>query len=139
MVAAPAHGLVQAPSPAGVRTTVGAIDVGTANWESFPELKAKPRVLTNARTARAVERILGSGQCKIKGQSMRRFDITIPYAVLVEPNGKASRVLVSDIGCAPLEQLVGEIAFGRSDLGDFEPTGEAQGRWYSSTVNFNLG
>jgi hypothetical protein len=57
---------------------------------------------------------------------------------MVEPDGKVSRVLVSDMGCAPLERMVGELAYVRSMLGDFQPTGEAKGRWYSSSVNFNL-
>jgi hypothetical protein len=138
ILAAPVHGLVQAPSPAGAQKPGLRIDVGTANWASFPPLKAKPRELNNSNSVKAVERMFASGQCKIPGQTMWKFDITIPFAVMVEPDGKVSRVLVSDMGCAPLERMVGELAYVRSMLGDFQPTGEAKGRWYSSSVNFNL-
>jgi hypothetical protein len=85
-----------------------------------------------------VERILESKQCTIPGQRPKSFDITVPFAVLVGPDGKASRVLVSDMGCAPLETLVGETAFTRSERGDFAPASSTKPRWYKSSLNIAL-
>jgi hypothetical protein len=85
-----------------------------------------------------VEKILASKQCRLSGQSPRSFDITVPFAVLIGRSGKADRVLVSDIGCAPLETLVGETVYARSDLGDFAPAGGNRKRWYKSALNINL-
>jgi hypothetical protein len=75
---------------------------------------------------------------QIKGASPRRFDITVPYAVLIEPNGKVSRIVVSQTNCTGVETLAGETVLARSDAGDFLPTGEAKARWYVSALNFTL-
>jgi hypothetical protein len=114
------------------------VDVGKVNWSKFPALKEKPSRLDYAQLAERVSTVLSSGQCQIKGASPRRFDITVPYAVLVEPNGKAARVVVSEMNCTGLETMVGEAVLARSDAGDFLPTGEGKARWYVSAVNFTL-
>ncbi|UZK64662.1 hypothetical protein [Sphingomonas sp. M1-B02] len=113
------------------------VDVGTVNWSKLPALKEREGRLNYADLATKVEGILKRG-CKIPGQSARRFDITVPYAALVEPNGKVSRVVVSDMKCPELEVLVGHAAIARSDAGDFLPTGADKASWYGGAINFNL-
>src|SRR5215207_8891408 len=90
-------------------TVVGPIqvDVGRANWTALPPLKAVERVLPSPEMVDRVETILESRACAIPGQSAKKFDITIPYAVLVEPDGSARRVVVAETGCAELETYVG--------------------------------
>ncbi len=114
------------------------IDVGSARWSSLPLVKAKPSRVDDAALAGTVEEILRSGECKLRGQSSRSFDINVPYAVMLDPSGKAVRVLVSDLQCRPIEVLAGHVVVARSDAGDYLPTGEAKPRWYASAINFNL-
>lgn len=114
------------------------VDVGKVNWSKLPALKEKPSRLDYAQLADRVEKVLSTENCQIKGASPQRFDITVPYAVLVEPNGKASRIVVAQMNCAGIETLVGEAVLARSDVGDFLPTGEAKARWYVSALNFTL-
>ncbi|HYD36898.1 MAG TPA: hypothetical protein VEA60_04755, partial [Allosphingosinicella sp.] len=103
------------------------VDVGRADWDSMPPLKVERRLPT-ADMVGQVERILLSGECSLAGQTARRFDITVPYAVLVEPDGGARRVVVAETGCAPLESYVGLVVLTMADAGDFRSSGEAKAR-----------
>lgn len=114
------------------------VDVGSANWSAFPALKAKERPLPTRDMVDRVETMLESGRCKIAGQSARRFNITIPYAVLVEPDGQARRAVIGQTGCAELETLVGTIVAAMAREGDFRPTREAKARWFASELTFDL-
>lgn len=114
------------------------IDVGNANWSAFPPLRAKERPLPTRDMVDKVETILETGRCKIAGQSARRFNITIPYAVLVEPDGQARRAVIGGTGCAELETLVGAVVMAMAREGDFTPTREAKARWFASEINFSL-
>lgn len=114
------------------------VDVGRANWAALPPLDTAERVMPSPEMVDRVETMLESGACTIRGQSAKKFDITIPYAVLVEPDGSASRVVVAETGCAELETYVGVIVSAMAGAGDFRPTREAKARWFASELNFNL-
>lgn len=133
-IAVAAIALMLAVSPAHAQS----VDVGKMNWSKLPALKEKPSRLDYAQLVERVETVLSTEKCQIEGASPRRFDITVPYAVLVEPGGKASRIVVSQMNCTGIERLVGEAVLARSDVGDFLPTGEARPRWYVSALNFTL-
>jgi len=114
------------------------VDVGRANWTALPPLKAVERVMPSPEMVDRVETMFESGACTIRGQSAKKFDITIPYAVLVEPDGSARRVVVAETGCAELETYVGVIVSAMAREGDFKATGQAKARWFASELNFNL-
>jgi hypothetical protein len=114
------------------------VDVGRANWAALPPLNKVERVMPSPEMVDRVETMLESGACTIRGQSAKRFDITIPYAVLVEPDGSSRRVVVAETGCAELETYVGVIVSAMAGAGDFRPTREAKARWFASELNFNL-
>jgi hypothetical protein len=116
----------------------GQVDVGRINQNSLPSLKAVERSLPTAGMVERVERILESGQCTLQGQTARRFDITVPYAVLVEPDGSAGRVVVQETGCEPLESYVGLVVLTLAREGDFAKSRGPQARWFTSEINFNL-
>ena len=58
--------------------------------------------------------------------------------MLVEPDGSAARVVVAEIGCAPLESYAGLVVLELARKGDFASTGEKKAKWYGSILNFNL-
>ena len=121
-------------APAAAQT----VDVGRANWNAMPSLNVSDAELPMETLVTAVEDILKTKQCKIKGQSHHRFDITVPYAVLLQPDGSTNRVVVGEINCAPIETLVGRVALERAQLGHYQPTGLANARWHADTINFTL-
>lgn len=125
--------LLASSAPSEIR-----VDVGRGDWKTLPRLKAQARALPTPGMVGQVEAMLKPGGCKLTGQSHNRFDITVPYAVLVEPDGSAGRVIVAETGCEPLESFVGLIVLQLARQGDFHQTGESKARWYSSELNFNL-
>lgn len=114
------------------------IDVGTGNWSALPDLKAETVRLPTPDMVTRVERLLAAGECRFEGHSSRRFDITVPYAVLVEPDGRARRAIIAEMGCPALEAYVGGVVLKLAQRGDFDPTGERNARWFASELNFNL-
>lgn len=114
------------------------VDVGKVNLATLPRLEAVKRPFPTPGMVTKVESILESGACKIPDQSYRTFDITVPYAVLVEPDGSARRVVVGEMNCAPLETFVGTLVLSLAEQGDFQASRGAKARWYGSEINFNL-
>jgi hypothetical protein len=114
------------------------VDAGRADWDALPPLKVRSRILPANDFAGRVEAILKSKACTLPGQRASRFDITVPFAILVAPDGTAERILVAEMNCAPLETLVGMIALKRVEVGDLEPTGERKARWFGSEISFTL-
>ncbi|HEU0099412.1 MAG TPA: hypothetical protein VFQ67_11640 [Allosphingosinicella sp.] len=114
------------------------IDVGRADWNALPALKAVQREMPTPRMVGRVQEMLASGQCTLPNQRAGKFDITVPYAVLVDPDGRVQRAVVADAGCPALETYVGRIILTMAEKGDFQPTGEVRTRWFASTFNFNL-
>jgi hypothetical protein len=118
--------------------TAPVVEVGEANWSAFPKLKMRDRRFPTAGMLDAAETILRERQCQLPGQSYKYFDITIPYAVQLEPNGAASRVVVADIGCPALETYVGSLVLELAKRGDFQANSQSNPRWYSSQFNFTM-
>jgi hypothetical protein len=114
------------------------VDVGHIELAKLPAMKRQERPLPTPEMATEVGRILGSGRCSLRGQSANRFDIDIPYAALVEPDGGVQRVVVGQIGCAELESYAGLVVLELARLGDFKASATGQARWYGDTLNFNL-
>jgi hypothetical protein len=114
------------------------VDVGRANWAAMPPLRGVRRAFPTSDMVTKVEDMIGRNGCSIPGQSKVRFDITVPYAVKVNPDGSADHVVVAEMGCPALESYVGLIVLELARKGDFRASGGAQPQWYSSSLNFNL-
>lgn len=115
------------------------VDVGRFEPSRFPNLIQMERRLPHAEMTSRVEKIFSQGKCRMPGQSKRRFDVTVSYAVLVDHQGSAKKVVVGDVGCAALEVLVGQVVVAQAERGDFRPQHQEGERWYASDLNFSLG
>jgi hypothetical protein len=128
-------------SPTATSVTVPAdvqIDVGQAQWADFPDLRPAPRNLPTGAMLTRVENILKDRECEMRGQSHRRFDITVPWLVQVEPDGRLTRLVVADMGCRPLEVYVATLVVALAQRGDIRPPAAPEQRLYASEFNFNL-
>lgn len=112
------------------------IHVGRFDPAEFPEAERIERRLPHADLNHRVEQMLTSSDCKLEGQTKLRYDIVVPYAVLLESSGEAKKVVVKDIGCARIERLVGEIAAELAKAKDFKLKHQAGDRWYVSEAYF---
>lgn len=115
--------------------TYAPIFVGRFDPADFPNAQKVERQMPHAELDHRVEKIL-SDECKLPGQSKIKYNITIPYAVLLDPAGKAKKVVVKDISCPSLEKLVGQVGSELSRLGDFKIAHSEGERWYVSDVYF---
>lgn len=113
------------------------IDVGQANWTNFPRLETENLAIPSGQMVGRVQRML-RGECEIDGQSARRFNIDINYAIALDPQGNATRILVQDVGCRPLELMVGRIASDIVARGFVRTAAPAETTIYANTINFNL-
>ena len=114
------------------------LQTGSANWDKMPDIKVRMTHVPYWQLVAITEEVLRTKQCSLDGQSAKSFDITVPYAALVEPNGKTSRVLVSGVGCPQIETLVGITVLSLSDRGEIKSTGEPKARWYDGRLNLTL-
>ena len=112
------------------------IFVGKFDPSEFPNAEKVARRMPNADLNHRIEEILSHRRCSLEGQTKARFDIVVPYAVLMDPNGKPQKVVVKEMGCEPIEQLVGEIGSELANAGDFKVTHTAGDKWYVSEAYF---
>ncbi|MFL6732003.1 MAG: hypothetical protein ACJ8EH_13420 [Sphingomicrobium sp.] len=120
-------------------TTAVPVEVGRFDPARFPNAKKVERRIPHAELVRRVDHIIADKQCTIAGANKAQYDIVVPYAVRMEPDGSASKVVVKDLGCAPIETLVGQVANELIRAGDFRPSHEDGERWYVSEVYFAHG
>ena len=114
------------------------IDVAQANWNSYPRLVTEHLAIPNGEMVGRVQRLMRDDQCDFEGQSARRFNIDVNYAVELDPQGNATRILVQDVGCRPLELMVGRIASDIVARGFVRTAAPAETTLYANTINFNL-
>jgi hypothetical protein len=119
--------------------TAPTIEVGKFDPAEFPDAILVERRMPHAELTTRVERLLRNRECSFDGQNKAVFDITVPYAVKLDPAGNATRVVVADIGCPQLERLVGEVAISQVDEGVLRRNRQNYERWYVSAINFSRG
>lgn len=115
------------------------VDVGLFEPEDFPEMVRLERYMPHGDMVARVERMIADGRCTLAGASARRFNIVVPYAILMETDGTPNSVVVRESGCTALETLVGQIVLAQLERGDFVPSHTEGDRWYVSEVAFALG
>lgn len=87
------------------------VDVGRANWSSYPALVRAHRPFPTEPMVDFVSEVLRERQCSFENQTDRTFDITVPYLALVNPDGSVSRVVVGDTGCRSIRSPGSPYAF----------------------------
>ena len=115
------------------------VNVGRFDPSEFPEAVRLDRRLPEAEMVTRVEAMLSDGRCTIAGAHDRRFNIVVPFAILMEADGTPDTVVVHEAGCVALEILVGQIVLAQLRRGDFRPQHEEGDRWYVSELGFAMG
>lgn len=113
------------------------VDVGKFDANEFPNLIKLERTLPHGEMTNRVEKMLDRGACRLPSQSSRRFDIVVPYAALLDTSGTAKKVVVGEVGCAPLEVLVGQVVLAQAARKDFKVQHLEGDRWYVSELYFS--
>ena len=66
--------------------------------------------LPNTDLIEQVQRLMRAASARSKARTWRRFAFDVNYAVQLDAAGNATRIVVEDIGCRPVELLVGHVA-----------------------------
>jgi len=114
------------------------IGVGQANWAAYPRLVTEHIAVPNGDMVRRVQLMLQNDECEFEGQSARRFSVDVNYAVMMDPQGNATQIVVQDVGCRVLETYVGQIVRQILNSGYVRVTPPAEPSWYANRINFNL-
>lgn len=131
--------LIAAALLASAPTIPANIEVASrASWDAYPRLRTEEITVPSGDMVRRVQLMLQQDECQFEGQSARRFSIDINYAVMLDPQGNASRIIVQDVGCRPLELYVGRIAADIMTSGYVRVTPPSAPTWYGNRINFNL-
>jgi hypothetical protein len=129
-------GLLLAIAMLAVPAAAQTVQTGRGDFARFPALKKKNRPLELSRLIAWTSDILATGQCRLRGQRPEKFDIDVPYAALVEPDGTVRRIIIAEIGCPALETMVGSTVVEMVKRGDVKPTGQDQAYWYGDRIAF---
>ena len=132
MLAALISAMMMTSTPA----TLPTVETGVTEWSKLPKVKKRDRALELSPMIDWTQKALASGECKIKGMNERKFDVDVPYAVLVEPNGTVKRIVIAETGCSSLNTLIGSTIFDWVQKGDFKPTGEDEPLWFGDRIAF---
>jgi hypothetical protein len=115
------------------------VTVGKFNVSAFPKAVMRERRIPQEELTARADIIMKAKVCSLPGQSVDSYAITVPYAVLVQPSGAVSKVVVHDVACPDLEILTGQVANELAKAGDFRPTNAPGEQWYVSEVFYGHG
>jgi hypothetical protein len=113
------------------------IEVAQANWAAFERIDSRLTVPTT-RMIETVESVMRSGACNLPGQRLRRFNFNVSYAIRFDEAARVERVVVEDIGCRPIEEMVGGAVSDMLRHSMFVLPQQRASRWYGNRINFNL-
>ena len=112
------------------------VDVGTGNWDRFPNAERSGRFFLNDSTIDAIEALGREGACQVPGLSRGGVNIDVPFVIRFTPAGQVERIVLRDMGCPQLERLLAVPLQGMAQAGEFRPTGGAG--WHRSTIQFSI-
>ena len=113
------------------------VEVATGDWSGLPLLKYRGVEHISSIAISNIHEIVRSGQCDLPGQSRRKLDMTVPFAVHYHPNGTLNRVILPKMNCQPVEAIMGRVVLDLVEGGEFRPTGENSEGWYRSEISFS--
>jgi hypothetical protein len=113
------------------------VEVATGDWSGLPELRTRGSDTISARAVARIHEIVATGECSLPGQSKRKLDLTVPFAVQFQPNGTVERIIIPRMNCAPVESIMGRVLLDLVAAGEYRATGENLQGWYRSEISFS--
>src|SRR3954463_16233540 len=109
------------------------------DWSAIPQAATRhsyAEYVDANRLTLWMEQALRDGTCKVRGMTPTKFDVDVPYAVLVEPDGSVSQIMIPEMGCPALNTIVGSTVVERGKHGLLKPPGFAQAPWSRDPTAF---
>ena len=112
------------------------VEVASGNWTDIPRISAKQFTPVPTSSIDRMVDIVGSGTCKLEGQTKSNIDLTVRFLIHFEPSGTPARIVIARMNCPELERLMGGVVLQLARAGEFKPTGENPAGWYRSDLSF---
>jgi hypothetical protein len=109
------------------------------DWSAIPPAKTRhsyAEYVDSNRLTLWMEQALRDGTCKVPGMNPNKFDVDVPYAVLVEPDGSVSQIMIPEMGCPALNTIIGSTVVELAQKGMFKPTGQEKASWFRDRIAF---
>ena len=119
--------------PASAQT----VEVAEGKWSNLPYAKERGLGSISSTAVARIHEVIASGDCQVEGQSRRKLDMTVPFALLFSPEGDLQKVVLQRIGCPEVEGILGGTVLELVKLGKYAPTGENSAGWYRSEISFS--
>ncbi|HEY0445820.1 MAG TPA: hypothetical protein VGD19_05135 [Allosphingosinicella sp.] len=113
------------------------VETATGDWSNLPLLKHRGFEGISSRAVARIHEVVATGECTLPGQTKRKLDLTVPFAVHFQPDGTLDRVIMPKMNCAPVEAIMGRVLLDLVESGEYRPTGENQEGWYRSEISFS--
>jgi hypothetical protein len=113
------------------------VEIATGDWSGLPELRHRGFENISPRAVARIHEIVATGECSLPGQSKRKLDLTVPFAVQFQPNGTIGRIVIPRMNCAPVESIMGRVLLDLVGSGEYRATGENPEGWYKSEISFS--
>lgn len=120
-----------------VAASAATVEVATGDWSTLPVLKSRNFDSISPRAIGRIHEIVARGECDMPGQSKRRLDLTVPFAVHFQPNGTLDRVIIPRMNCEKIESIMGRVLLDLVEGGEYKATGENPEGWYRSEISFS--
>ena len=76
------------------------------DWSSLPPLKFGDLDSISAQVPEAMQKLVASGKCQLRGVSGRGVDMSVPFLVRFSPTGEVQDVVVRKLGCSKAEAIL---------------------------------
>jgi hypothetical protein len=123
---------------AGMAVPLAAQTVQSAegDWSGLPALTLSDEQMINGEVPEALQRLVTSGECTLRGVSKRKVDMSVPFLVRFSAANDVQDVVVRKLGCAKAEAILGATIVRLVKAGSLKPTGENSTGWYRSELTF---
>jgi hypothetical protein len=106
------------------------------DWSGLPALVMTDDEIISGEVPEALQRLVTSGECSLRGVSKRKVDMTVPFLVRFSAANEVEEVVVRKLGCAKAESILGSAIVNMAKGGALKPTGENSTGWYRSELSF---
>jgi len=111
------------------------ISVAGGDWSDIPRIEQAGKLRISDSSIEQME-AAAIGECKLRGQTERHVDLTIPFLVRFSQAGELQQVVVRRMNCPTIERVAGSALLTMAQGGEYRPTGENLEGWYRGEISF---
>ena len=112
------------------------VETAEGNWRALPPAKERGTSTISPLAIVRIHEVIANGDCVVPGQSKRKLNITVSFALHFSPDGALQRIVLPKLGCAEIEGILGGAVLELTKNGRFAPSGENDAGWYRSEISF---